>query len=203
MQNKIYIFYVKSDKNLTLLEPNPDLYPEFDNYFVGKIMPNDWTPPEIKIYRKNSPMLAFIGWMQRAPVIIEDIKKKLEPFISQYVQFFYLTTVKGKRLFAINVIKVVDCLDLNKSDIRYASSNKNRILHFKSYVFDENKANEAIKVPIFKVPQAPNEIFVTKDFIEQIISNKLYGAGFAYPSKAISYLFEDDVTNINNFLPND
>ena len=200
MQKDIFLLYVKSDKYLMISEPDPEIYPEYDDYFKGDKLPDEWIAKGIEIKRKNRPLLDFIGWMQRAPAITDYTKKILEQYISKFVQFVYITSLKRKKIFALNVIQSIDCLDLYKSEIKY-SSNGDRILYFKSYYFDEKKIDEIKEIPIFKVPQVPDEIFVNKKFADYIVSKNLRGVGFAYPIKAFSYLFEDDVTNIDKYFP--
>jgi hypothetical protein len=188
-KNKIFFLYAKSNDRLSL---GPADLSYFKNRFVGKKLPRNWTAPPVEIYDKSKPMGDFVGWMLKAPVISEKAKKILEPFISKYVQFLYMMEMKDTKLYAMNVIHVIDCLDLNKSDVRYYSHlpDKKVIRRINKYCFDYDKLAFHKNLLIFKIPQTLSEVFVTSDFVDIVQSNNLEGAGFGNPERGLAYLFD-------------
>ena len=161
---------------LTLI---PDDLDYFQTHFIGKPMCHNWQTPPVEIYGKSLKLGDFIGWMLTAPVISEKAKRILEPFISPYVEFLPFIELRGKQFFALNVIELVDCLDKKKSTIRYAPDDPTYILSIGNFFFDAQRVKN---VPIFKVAEYPKSVFVTHQFVELIVKNKLRGAAFADPS---------------------
>lgn len=188
-KEKIYLLFPKSGNGFAL---NPIDLDYFENCFVGRKMPMDWVAPPVEFYQKSRPAKDFVGWMLAAPVVSEKAKQTLEPYVSKDVQFLYMLTVKKTKLYAINITRVVDCLDLEKSDVRYYShiEHEKVIRRINKYMFDYEKLANQKNLLIFKIPQTFSEVFVTSKFVDIVESNNLTGAGFGDPEKGLSYLFE-------------
>jgi hypothetical protein len=60
----------------------------------------------------------------------------LETITGNDVQFWPIGKVQGRDYFILNVVRVVDCLDLQKSDISYASDVPQKVLGIRKAVFD-------------------------------------------------------------------
>lgn len=176
------MFRANSDKNLSLRPGNLDY---FQSHFMGKKLPDSWSFKDIEIDGKSYPVRDFVGWMLQAPVFSERAKECLYPLISPHVQFLYMATIKKKKLYAVNVLQLEDCLDLDKSEITYSSDNSKRIIDITKVIFDNSKVPTS---PIFKLLQDPGQVFVNDDFVKLVIDNKLKGAHFVDPADDLWYL---------------
>lgn len=150
----------------------------FRNNFIGLPMHNHWVPPTLRIVGKSKRNRDFISWMLTAPVISERGKEALQLIIAPYVEFLPLIKLKNVQYFALNVTCLIECLDKARSDILYAPNNE--IQSIDKYYFIEDKIEQ---VPIFKVKEWPNDVFVTEPFIDQVHKFNLQGAEFVDPSK--------------------
>lgn len=149
----------------------------FADHFDGAPMPKDWTPPEIKVVAPSQRNTDFISWLATVPVVSEKAKEALSSLIGPYVQFLPLIKLK-KQYYAMNVIHLVDCLDEETSRVTYRDDGT--ILNVYECFFKEDRL---IEVPIFKLPNYTNSVFVTRSFVDCVIDNRLRGAQFQDPSQ--------------------
>ncbi len=99
-----------------------------DHEFSGHSMARTWTPPpELKICNKSFRNPDFLSFSICAPAVSQKAKDALELLIGQDCEFLPLVTVKKKHYYALNVLKVIDCLDLKKSEIQYGCPDSTRI----------------------------------------------------------------------------
>lgn len=151
----------------------------FSEKFDGRSMALDWVQPETGILGRSKKVKDFVSWMLCAPVVSEFAKECLEPIIGDYCEFLPLITVKNKKLYAINVLKLIECIDLEKSDIGYLVSNPKKISRISKYFFYLEKLED---VPIFKTKEYPSHVFVRRKFADVVINNNLTGSVFIDPS---------------------
>lgn len=177
----IYMIRAASTKALGLI---PCDLSYFRDNFIGNIMPSDWQPPECVIHGKSYPVKDFVGWMLSAPVISEKALCVLRPLIEPYVQIFYLATIKSKRVYALNVTEIVDCLDIDRSSVSYLADNQ--IDHIDTAIFKESNVSDM--PAIFKLPQNKSMAFVTREFVQVVLDNKLQGAHFVDPADGMWFI---------------
>lgn len=175
MRNPIYRLFTDCNKDLGL---RTDL-DYFQSHFIGKPMAANWKPPAVRILGKSKRLRDFVAWMLKAPVISEKAKNALQPLIAPHAEILPLIELRGKMFFAVNVTTLVACLDKEKSDILYAPDEPGRILNISRYFFNESRVKP---VPIFKLLEFPIDVFVTRPFVDAVISNGLRGAAFGDPS---------------------
>src|SRR6266516_7649114 len=120
----------------------------FQTHFVSKSMIRDWQQPLLRISGHSQRLRDFVSWMSSAPVISANAKKGLEDLISPYVEILALLELRGKLYYAINVLKLVDCLDRERSDILYSPVDGG-ILQVRRSIF---RTDRLLDVPIFKLP---------------------------------------------------
>lgn len=190
MSPQIWLLYFGGKKKLSLIPHDLDY---FKTHFIGKPMNQGWQPPPVTIHGKSLRLHDFIGWMSKAPVCSEKAKVNLEPVIGSFVEFLPLTELRGKPYYAMNVLKVVDCLDAARSEIDYFDHDPKRIMVINTFAFVPDRVEN---VPIFRVPQPTSHVFVTRKFIDVVIANKLSGASFADPSiNCWNYVFGRTTAN--------
>jgi hypothetical protein len=90
-------------------------------------------------------------------------------------------TISGE-YFIFHVTKVIDLLDLEKSDIKFRHEHPKIALEVERFVI---RQGIEIDAPIFKIPQLVREAFVTDEFYNRVLEAKLNGFCFyrAYPTK--------------------
>lgn len=177
MRKKIDIWALRTDCNKDMVLRTEIDY--FQSYFIGERMAGNWTPPPLRIQGQRKRLRDFVSWMLSAPVISQHAKEILEPLIAPYVEILPLIILRGKQYYAVNVLRLVDCLDRAKSTIDYSPTNPSRIINiFETDFIEKQKGN----VPIFKLPETKGEVYVTNSFVELAVKNRLEGADFADPS---------------------
>jgi hypothetical protein len=174
---RFYSFYPNGENAVCLVDESEWGY--FRTHFVGVPM-GRWRPPKHSIIRPSKTVRDFVGWVLGALVVTARARACLEPLIGKHVEFFRFTKIGDNVLYAVNVIEVIDCLDLSKSNLSYSHEDPKHVIGAFGFVFDEEKVQA---VPIFKVPQWTGSIFVSDEFAKVVVCNKLTGAGFDDPTK--------------------
>lgn len=183
---KIYKLYTDADNGLVL---RTDLE-YFQTHFVGKPMRLSWEAPNLSILNKSKPLRDFTSWTLQALVISEKAKICLDPLIGRYVEFLPLVQIKTKQLYAINVLNILNCLNVERSSILHSPTNPDRIMSVHRFAFDEEKF--LLDPIIFKVPEDLGCVFVSGTFVEAVIKNRLKG----------SLLLNPGANPFANILPN-
>jgi hypothetical protein len=162
-----------------------DAYDELDYWddylvrsFRGQPLPKNWQMPRYEIGAPDKPLHDFVHGESAAPFISKRAKQVLEAVTRGDVQFWPIGKVQDRDYFIMNVVRVVDCLDLEKSDILTASDG--RVLSLRSAVFHPDKLSDC--PVIFKVPQDTGVIFVNDLFVNCVRGHRLTGVGFEYPN---------------------
>lgn len=148
-------------------------------YFKGNPLPKDWNMPRYELGAPEKPLYDFVHGESAAPFVSERAKKVLEPLVGNAVQFWPIGRIKDSDFYILNVIRILDCLDVDQSKISYASDVPGKVLGVQKAIFDFTKVpRDAV---IFKISQYPRPIYVTDAFVDCIRKNRLTGVGFEYP----------------------
>jgi hypothetical protein len=108
--------------------------------------------------------------------VSEQALSKLESQINSGIEFLPLETDAGK-FFAINVLKVIDCLDKERS--KFTATQAGIIINYSFLEFDSEKINGNM---IFKIPELPYTVLVTQDL--QDICDEEYLQGLSFDSES-------------------
>lgn len=107
-------------------------------------------------------------------IINEKAYKVLYPYLKEHSQIFQLKN-ENKIFYVINVTDIIDCLDYEKSEVKYFSSS-NRVMDIEKYAFHSEKLKKAT---IFKIPEFPKGIsYVTEEFKKVVEENNITGFKF-------------------------
>ncbi len=147
--------------------------------FVGKKLPEEWRLPHHIVYEKNMSHRDFLMGYDNAPFVSQRAYECINMLIEPHVQFIKFGKIKGINYYVMNVVSLIDCLDVEHSEISYSPENPHKILAVDQFVFIDK---QSIDVPIFKIPQDTGKIFVTLPFVEYVRQNRLTGIGFEDPS---------------------
>lgn len=148
-------------------------------FFAGKPMPEDWELPKIEILGKNKKLGDCVGWILQSSVVSARARHVLGPLVGKDVQFVHFHSLRGQAYFAMNVLRIEkDYLDRERSECMQRADGDVSVCY--RYVFKENLPKKL--PPIFKIhPQS--SIFVSHEFAETIVANKLTGFCLQDPSK--------------------
>jgi hypothetical protein len=149
--------------------------------FDGTSLRQTWQPIKVvydtgdfgDLPKGDFPLLAT-----HIPVFTSRASEALADLLDQHGELLPLKC-RGAILQAYNVTTVVDILDFKRSKIkRFPSSG--RIMNIERQVFYTE--NLPASTPIFKIPQTPlMDVFVTKQFVDQVKRLKLTGFSFEQP----------------------
>ena len=146
---------------------------DFIQSFDGTEKMKDWNPMQVKrMYDRefsNTP-----GLSPHIPVFDEKAIGVLNDLLVGNAEILKLD-YKECNFYAINVIKVLDCIDHAKSKYKTFRDGK-RIMRFTKYVFDEEKIKG---VNLFKIKDEPlKRPFVSDEFRKRVFDNNLIGFKF-------------------------
>jgi hypothetical protein len=142
--------------------------------FTGISLSTSWIPIEVVYFNQRARgdypgLLAGIP-----PVLTEKSLRVLLPYIEQDVEVLPLSC-ETEKLYAINVLAVIDCLDLEQS--KYTKfENSDRVMHIEQYKFYEESLARRY---IFRLPDWLSSRVYTLDSFKNIVeSNGLRGFRF-------------------------
>ena len=141
--------------------------------FDGTEKIKDWKPMKVKrVYDRgysNTP-----GLSPHIPVFDESAICILRDLVIGNAEVLPLDCKDGT-FYAINVIKVIDCIDYESSQYKTFRDGV-RIMRFTKYAFDEKKIKG---IDLFKIKDEPlKRPFVSEKFRERVIDNNLTGFKF-------------------------
>ncbi|MEK3901194.1 imm11 family protein [Paenibacillus sp. FSL R7-0179] len=174
---KIYEFKVDYSITTTLImndEDEKQASHSINNDFEGQKLAYSWQPIEL-ITHKEKLFNDFPHFINGKPIISVRVMQILKPFIAHEVEFLPLLHDE-LNIFMINVINVLDCVDWQKSKVKWFK--EKYFLGFDKLVFDFAKVPE--KTFIFKIKEkAAAKVYVTELFKELIEEYQLPGLDFS------------------------
>jgi hypothetical protein len=153
----------------------PRIYYKDDDFlyhhYQGKPEGQDWQPPQIGVVGKSYPLKDVLMCSFGSPIVSDRFRAVMEPICAAHAEFLPLTVLRRVPYFVFNVTEVVDCLDKTRSRWKFPHN---------EFYFDEKKVKH---VPVFKVPESLNNVFVTDCFVIAAREAKLTGIGLDDPNK--------------------
>lgn len=143
--------------------------------FDGRNQKNNWTPLKVKpMYDCNRPFSNNPGFLPHIPVFDEKAISVLEVLIEKNAEILPLECNIGK-FYAINVTRVVSCIDYEKSIYKTFRDGK-RIMRFSKYCFNINQVSTE---DFFKIKDEPlKRPFVSDKFKNIVEKSDLIGFKF-------------------------
>jgi hypothetical protein len=133
----------------------------------------------VRISNKSKPVRDFIAWMLDAPAVSERARSKLEAHLGERVEFLPLIHVKGVQVYAVNVLNMIDCLDIARSEVAFSASKPGRVVSVIRFALDERKIPS--DPVIFKVPES-GIVFISSSVADLIVEHRLSGALLVEPT---------------------
>lgn len=116
----------------------------------------------------------FVDFMS-IPVMSERAWNVLAPLIGNFCEALPLIRKSGQKLFLIHVMKICDCLDHEKSQVRRYKSGDRRVYRIDRFAFRD----EYLKFPIFMLPiEDGSQLFVNDHFRSIVEAESLMGLVF-------------------------
>lgn len=185
MHNK-EVFYVKiwelsedvnNYEDITLFENQKSKWLELNDMFVGKSLLDTWKPLKVKLIEHN-------GDLKRGDILYFTLGVSI--LSNKAVNALQDFWIKGKvellpliydlqDVVLMNVLNIVDCINMNKSEIR-RFTDSDKIKAISKYVFIPERVQNQ---HIFKIAQRPHgRIFVSDEFKNRVIESGLEGFKF-------------------------
>ncbi|WP_059042048.1 imm11 family protein [Paenibacillus rubinfantis] len=166
-------------KSMVLTSNNDETHP-ISSDFDGKPKIDLWSPTKVETVSKKN-FHDFPIYLSSKPVVSARVKKVIEPFVKDEVEFLPLLH-EEINLYMINVTNVLDCVDWERSDVQTYKDGS--LAGFNKLVFDFTKIPEGTYIFKFK-ERASTLVFVTELFKNLVESHKFKGLDFseAYDSE--------------------
>ncbi len=132
---------------------------------------NEWTPPKLKVDSSARKLAAGDFWNFGGPPLIasERAANALKPLMRDVGEVLPIP-FDGGELFLLNITRVVDCIDQEKTDWKGDDE-----IHFKSPFFRVGKLAD---VPAFRVPECIPIVYVQENFKLAVEAHALEGLLF-------------------------
>jgi hypothetical protein len=169
----IYLLRPKSNIYHSLVPLNEEDWEVFDS-FVGDPLAEHWTPVRV-VFEDGEAAGDFPSLLRHVPVFSDRALKVLLPLIKTSVEILPLDLVgETEKLYAVNVLNLLDALDYEKSKItRFPSGG---VMFIDEYAFREDVISDS---DIFKIAEAPlKSVLVSERFKALTEKNGLLGLAF-------------------------
>ncbi|WP_166241034.1 imm11 family protein [Paenibacillus turpanensis] len=174
---KVWRWGYEADKYDSFTFPNTtEVMDEYIRpHFNGTLIGDKWGEIEFETYRSGKMSSDCTGIGNKIPIFNDRTVKALKPYLDSNVELLPLKH-PTKMFYAVNVIRVIDALDYEKSVVEYVEGNPNLFKGVSQFAFKL----EAIRdYPIFKIPEYKKlRVFVTDSFKEAVEANHLKGFTF-------------------------
>lgn len=161
-----------------------DAYEEEDYWdfrqrtFIGHPLPRTWRLPKHSLGSNRLPLRDFIMGYTEAPFVSRRVRDNLMCQISTDAEFRSIGKLRGIEYFVMNVINLVDCLNRERSTIRWSRETRSRIVAVDQFAFHTDRIPNAF---LFKVPEDTGKIFGTERFVDLVRAHRFTGVGFEDP----------------------
>ena len=108
----------------------------------------------IDLYATSSRAFDTV-WMANRVFVSDRLRRALEPACEGDVEFVPLS-VNGSPFFGLAVLKVLDVLDRQRSELEYFPHAPDRVMTIRRYAFKDLGAAR-----VFKIPEDPGSRFAT------------------------------------------
>ncbi len=165
---------VNDYENLAWGNNEYDIDLDFIQSFNGVSKEKDWNPVKLKRMYDNRKFSNTPGLSSHIPVFDKKAVDIMEEFLIGNAEILSIFC-GDKEFFAINVIKVLDCIDYEASEYK-TFKNGVRILRFIKYAFIEEKIEN---VHLFKIKDGTlKRPFVSDGFRQKVLDSVLTGFQF-------------------------
>jgi hypothetical protein len=157
----------------------PDDLRYFQDRFVARPLAGGWKTPGYSVLNKSKKVADFTSWMigSRAFLVTDPAKDAIARICGDDVEFLPFDVIKKRQLYAVNVLRVEECLDRGRTE--FVPGVPGLVLRA---VF---KTNSALSLPpIFKAePADTSNTYVTAAFGRMAVAERFTGIRLRDPAK--------------------
>jgi hypothetical protein len=176
----MHVYQLRADANhfQNLILADESIWDQMQDMFNGTPVGMSWSPLRVEVLRDEDQNRAlppgdFPSLMTRLPVFSQRAVDTLSDLLHANGEFLPLVCSEGT-YFAFNVTRVIDALDVQRSEVKRFSDG--RIMRVVRYEFVPDILEG---LSIFKIPEtARMEVFVTDPFVSRVQSAGLVGFDF-------------------------
>lgn len=172
-QLRIWELHIDADPHLCVQQA--DLRYFWDK-FDGRPMSEGWVTPPYEILGRSKKVADFTSWQigSRTFLVSSEARGVLADLSGDDIEFLPFDRIKGRDLFAVNVLRIEDYIDTNRSEFSPGSGCPTRVIW---------KRDLPSKLPpLFKVRRSP-ETYASLAFAEKAAEAGLTGLSLADPAK--------------------
>lgn len=125
------------------------------------------------IYKRSAPKSDFPVTAART-IFSEKAILAFNDKLKETVKYLQINCDSSDKYYLVD-IPVIDCLDYEKSVIKYSEIDRSKILNLKRFAFKTEIVTDKL---IFQIPESRSRIFVTDQFIEEAKVAGLVGVNF-------------------------
>ena len=163
------------------VDPNPHLCVQqsdlryFNGKFDGRPMKAGWVTPPYEILGRSKKVADFTSWQIGSTFLVSNKAREVIAGLSgEDIEFLPFDCIKSCELFAVNVLRIEDFLDVEKTEFMPGAGIPSRVAW---------KGQLPVEVPpVFKVRRSP-WTYVSKAFAEKAVEHALTGVSLADPGK--------------------
>ncbi|OZQ69248.1 hypothetical protein CA600_03500 [Paenibacillus sp. VTT E-133280] len=172
---KVWRWGFEADKYETFSFPNPEDSKKYlRSRFNTEPLGEEWQNVHVEITGSRK-VGDCTGVNSNIPIFSEQAVQVLAPYLTSNVELLPLQH-PTKSFYAVNVTRLIDGLDYEKSIIEYIEEHPNVIKNVSSFAFKKDIIQD---YPIFKIPEYKRlRVFVTDTFKSAVEASKLKGFTF-------------------------
>ena len=147
----------------------------FNGKFDGRPMKGDWVTPPYEVLGRSKKVADFTSWQIGSSFLVSsEARQVLADLSGEDIEFLPFDRIKGRELFAVNVLRIEDFIDVDRTEFMPGSGVPTHVA-WKTNLPDELP-------PVFRVSRSP-WIYVTRAFAEKAVEAGLTGVSLADPAK--------------------
>jgi len=136
-----------------------DEYPPDAKWFMSDLWPGIRLP---SIVNNTASLLVVHADAKR---VIESLGVPVESY--GFTLYDHKKRIASKDHFIVNPLGTFDCLNLQKSEIKYSKSHPDEIIRIKKYVLDPRKLESA--PPLFRIKENPRAIVFSQEAVNRLM----------------------------------
>lgn len=149
----------------------------FWDHFSGHPMSQTWSTPAYEVLNRSKKVADFTSWQigSQAFLVSARAKEMILQLDRAAVEFLPFDSFKGRDLFAVNVLRTEDFLDMDRTEFMSGTSQT------PSHVVWQDQLPTELP-PIFKVKGSSNT-YVSESFGQKAVELSMTGVRLADPKK--------------------
>ena len=170
---RIWELHIDADPHLAVQQADLRY---FRDKFDGHPMAEHWATPPYEILGRSKKVADFTSWQigSKTFLVSNEARQVLADLSGGDIEFLPFDRIKGRELFAVNVLRVEDFIDADRTEFSPGSGVPTRVTW---------KRDLPVALPpLFKVRRSP-DTYASIDFAKKAAEACLTGVSLADPAK--------------------